>query len=301
MNQQLNGKDCSLNYLEKVSESVEDFIYIAKWGLSSNRQILELTKQLHARFLVWSKWFFSEDKEKHILNRVYEQFTGGITKLKRHTTIDELDWTLVTQLTEDWERRVRSDKEFDNAWLEGLQEGFNTGGKAFLSRLGIRASFELRDPQVITQLENRVNLMRKDIDDFTFNRIKGVILDSYYNKGEHPFDTARRIHTEFQDIERSRAKTIARTETNWAMSTANLESMKRSQIQNKKWLTTSGACEECAPLNHEVVPVNSTFSNGWNSPADAHPCCRCAISPAMLRGAEPGQYWDGAEMASIGD
>ena len=300
MNQQKNGMDYSLNYLDAVNDSIEDFIYICKWGLSSNRQILDFTKKLHARFMVWRKWFFSEDRDKRILSRVYTEYSKGVKKLKRHR-IDDVDWTLISSLTQDWEYRVRSDEEFNDIWMEGLKTGYDTGGKAFLGRLGIRASFNLRDPGVITQLKNRVNLMRKDIDDFTFNRIKGVILDSYYNKGEHPFATARRIHMEFQDIERARAKTIARTETNWAMSNANLESMKRADIQYKKWLTTRGACEECAPLNREVVPVEGAFSNGWQSPADAHPNCRCAISPSMIRGTAPVQYWNGESMENIED
>jgi SPP1 gp7 family putative phage head morphogenesis protein len=168
---------------------------------------------------------------------------------------------------------------------------------------GIRvgASFNLRDPAIIDLLKNRVNLLRPAVDDFTFNQIKATILDSYYYKGEHPYKTARRLRGTFTETYRNRARTIARTETNWAMSEANLESMKRAEVPFKKWLATQGACEECAPLNKEVAEVGRPFSNGWNSPADSHPNCRCAVAPKMRKGQKPSRYWDGESLQLIED
>ena len=293
---------------EKVKDALDDFIYIMKWGLSSNSQILNLSSVIHNRFLLWQKWFFEENAKNGILGRIYDESTKGIQKMSRPVLVDSLDWSLINNLMQGWETKIRNDKEFNKLWLGGLKQGYNSGGRAFLSYLGIRrpdssiskfrigASFNLKEPLVLDMMQRRVNLLRPEVDDFTFKQVKSTILDSYYNKGEHPYDTARRLRGVFDETYHNRARTIARTETNWAMSEANLESMKRAEIQFKKWLTTQNACDECASLNKEVVEVNQPFSNGWDSPADAHPCCRCAISPAMRKGEKPSRYWDGESL-----
>jgi hypothetical protein len=102
---------------EAVREAVEDFVYIMKWGLSSNRAIQDLSAAYYKRFLLWQKWFFEENAEKGILYKVHAEYTKGMKKMKRPERVDDLDWTLIDNLTLDWTSKVRNDKELDKIWL----------------------------------------------------------------------------------------------------------------------------------------------------------------------------------------
>ncbi len=87
---------------------------------------------------------------------------------------------------------------------------------------------------------------------------------------------------------RSRARTIARTETMAAMNAGSVASYKQArdegflgQDSGKEWIITPDEqlCEICAPMEGEVVPIDDDFSNGFAHPP-AHPNCRCATGPA---------------------
>lgn len=84
-------------------------------------------------------------------------------------------------------------------------------------------------------------------------------------------------------LRRARARTIARTEIQRAHNQGRLESYRQlmdaglvSPQAQKKWVISPfDVCPICVPLSDELVAVNSTFSNGSQTPP-AHPNCRCS-------------------------
>jgi hypothetical protein len=86
---------------------------------------------------------------------------------------------------------------------------------------------------------------------------------------------------------RERAKTIARTETITALNRGQQESWKQAQKEGfiskeaeKEWITTPmDACEICADLDGQTVPVKDMFESleGSLIGPTAHPRCRCAV------------------------
>ena len=88
---------------------------------------------------------------------------------------------------------------------------------------------------------------------------------------------------------RSRAETIARTETMAALNAGQLSGMKEALAEDlldpedagKEWMVTpdDALCEICAPMADESVHIDEPFSNGLDTPP-AHPNCRCTIAPA---------------------
>jgi SPP1 gp7 family putative phage head morphogenesis protein len=80
-----------------------------------------------------------------------------------------------------------------------------------------------------------------------------------------------------------RAKTIARTEIMGALNAGALEQARQRaeagiyKNPQKKWMITRDevTCPKCRPMEGQVQPLLSPFSNGVMMPP-AHPNCRCA-------------------------
>ena len=112
-----------------------------------------------------------------------------------------------------------------------------------------------------------------DISDTTLNAVReklGIALDNGLSVQE--FADLLDTSGVFGD---TRALMIARTETSLAHNEGAIESYIASGVVGEKeWLIASDACDECLPYNGEVVPVESTFSNGEYAPP-LHPNCRC--------------------------
>lgn len=82
---------------------------------------------------------------------------------------------------------------------------------------------------------------------------------------------------------KSRATTIARTETAAAYSQGSIAAYRESGVvSHLEWLTADDdlTCDICAPLSGKRVKLDSDFADGIGFPP-AHPDCRCAISPVV--------------------
>lgn len=97
-------------------------------------------------------------------------------------------------------------------------------------------AFELPDPAAIAYLDRRENLL-KDIPNEIHSQIKEE-LNEGITAGESMADLTKRITSTFEDIGKSRAKTIASTETAAAYGFARHESMVACGITRKSWLTS---------------------------------------------------------------
>lgn len=95
--------------------------------------------------------------------------------------------------------------------------------------------------------------------------------------------TMRLIREEFGEMSRSRARSIATTEINDAMSEAALRKVKAVGLDGKRWIRSPGACPICeANAAQGIIPVDDYFQSGHKRPP-AHPGkCRCAVAGARL-------------------
>ena len=83
----------------------------------------------------------------------------------------------------------------------------------------------------------------------------------------------------------SRAEMIARTETNNALSQAQLQKMQDMDITGKEWITAGDDRVSDACLQNEAdgaIPRDQSFSSGAMAPPE-HVNCRCSLAPVMLK------------------
>ncbi len=123
----------------------------------------------------------------------------------------------------------------------------------------------------------------KGIDEETRRRLARVIGDGIKNKRGVPGLTAD-IRKTFTDMKANRAPAIARTESADALEQSFMDRSKDMGVTGKRWVTFN-PCEICEANEAEgVVPLDHVFSSGHERPT-AHPNCRCALAPVMLKDA----------------
>jgi hypothetical protein len=217
------------------------------------------------------------------LEKAYEQNVREAGPVKPRNPLYD-DWLdpLLKAFRADLLYRVNS--HMATAYLSGSVQMTSYGA----TKLGIPIAFEgppVR--QAIDWARDYSSKLVTKVDEETKNRIAQIISDGIDNK--RGIDgIARDIKADFADMGRidemgkTRATMIARTETNSALSTASMDRMHDMGVDGKQWICDFEACELCmANANEGVIPIDQEFASGvMNSPQ--HPRCECAISPAML-------------------
>lgn len=120
------------------------------------------------------------------------------------------------------------------------------------------------------------------IDAYTLKVMRSVIAEGIEEqKGVE--GTMRAIRKEFKDMSVKRARSIATTEMNDAMSEASLNKIKNGTGGGKRWIRSPGACPICT-LNaaQGIIPVNQAFQSGHMRPPGHPGKCRCAVVGARL-------------------
>ena len=90
---------------------------------------------------------------------------------------------------------------------------------------------------------------------------------------------------------KSRAETIARTETAKALNHGTLKSYQSLGHEGKEWLTAGDdrVCDTCqAGQDEGAIPMGQVFNNGYDGPPP-HPNCRCTLLPVREMGRKMGQ------------
>ncbi len=184
---------------------------------------------------------------------------------------------------------------------------YDAGGRASQLRLGIRPSFDLRDPHLLDALKGRANLLSGGIADDVFNHLKTNIAESFYVKGQGVGQVASGLRKEFGWLSKTRSETIARTETLSVMSEATHTTMTASGVEYKRWLTTLDGKERDTHFeaHGQIQKTEEPFMVGGSSlmyPGDPGGApeeimnCRCDSIPVILedQGWNSGTVWDGA-------
>ena len=92
---------------------------------------------------------------------------------------------------------------------------------------------------------------------------------------------ARDLRKRFDDMSKTRAETIARTETCDALEQSFMDRAKDMGVSGKEWVVTD-PCPICqANGDAGAIPLDQAFPSGDMRPP-AHPNCRCALAPVMI-------------------
>ena len=133
-------------------------------------------------------------------------------------------------------------------------------------------------------LNSRVDIFMRQINDTTFKELDKQFQEST-ELGESRDLLVKRVEKTYGNIEKTRAKLIARTEVHGAMQKANIEGYSQSGATIKIWVAVmdSDTRDSHQALDGEEVDIRSPFSNGLMYPGDANGSaentinCRCTI------------------------
>lgn len=243
---------------------------IARWGLHEKR----LTKH-EASFQDLMKEFFKK-QERRIL-RNFDQLTQ-----KTFVKMTEEEISAVFDLINEIEVLKKEG-------AKGIAKLLQTAGGESLLELGIDIDFELK-PAVEKWVNAKVLKLAGNVNETTKRKIKRTLIQGI-EEGQTIEDMRKGIQGVFTQATTSRARTIARTETNSVINRGTIEAWKQSEIvEQKVWLTAPGAetpRHELVPgLNGQTVGLNDFFNvqgEMLDSPGDPSGSpenvinCRCAM------------------------
>ena len=134
----------------------------------------------------------------------------------------------------------------------------------------------------INYAQKRTAILVKGLNEETRDRMQLVIKKAIQEK-RGVDGLARDLRGQFDNMSRVRSKVIARTETCDALEQSFMDRSKEIGVNGKEWVVTDPCpiCEENG--NAGPIPINKLFPSGDMRPP-AHPNCRCALAPVMLKG-----------------
>jgi len=165
-----------------------------------------------------------------------------------------------------------------------LMEGFlREAGEDTAKLMGSETNFTLTS-EMTSWLDKKANVFAKQINDTTFEKLKGEFAESVANE-EPRRQLVKRIEDTYGNISKSRANTIARTEVGGVMTKGTFESYKQMNIPIKIWVSVNDAQTRSSHsmVDGEEKPIDTPFSNGLQYPREAGaPAeevinCRCQI------------------------
>lgn len=135
--------------------------------------------------------------------------------------------------------------------------------------------------QALAYAQKRTAVLVKGLNDETRDQMRGVIENAIKQKRGIP-GLSRDLRNQMDDMTKVRAKMIARTETCDALESAFMDRAKDLKVTGKEWVVTDPCpiCEDNG--NAGVIPIDKPFPSGDMRPP-AHPNCRCALAPVMLK------------------
>jgi HK97 family phage portal protein len=139
------------------------------------------------------------------------------------------------------------------------------------------------DEVLLSAIEGRVAFFTSSMVDTSFDILKSKIVAGIA-AGDGPDKIGRDIRSYFEDMSVSRGKTIARTETGFALSKATNDAYNQSSvITGKEWITAgdSNVRDEHVENDGVIVATGGSFPSGESYPAEHSINCRCVLAPAV--------------------
>lgn len=160
------------------------------------------------------------------------------------------------------------------------------GGTSVLSEISSDLAFDRLAPHVSAKL---AQLTRKivGIDDTVEKQLRESMVEGI-KAGETIPELAKRV-SQIMDASKSRATTIARTETGSAFSSGRVEGMRQAGVSKQEWLTAHDQFvrDSHQPLDGQVRGIDEAFDNGLmypndpNGPPEEVINCRCTVVPVI--------------------
>lgn len=185
-----------------------------------------------------------------------------------------------------------------------LREIVAQAGDEALALLGIGEEFKFTE-EVIEAVDNFGLFFAESVNTTTYEKLKNVIQEGIANNESIP-KISERVRDVFEEADKSRSVTIARTETIRANNLGHLEGYKQSGIVHaKEWMVAldERTCEFCLQMEKEysVRGLDEEFLtkgsilrgvNGGEMVIDysdlqappLHPRCRCVVLPVIKVG-----------------
>lgn len=164
------------------------------------------------------------------------------------------------------------------------------GAAESLSKWNITGTFDVKNPkfdEILTGFQNRI----KRVNQTTYDTIKELLKESYQNN-ESIDDIKKKLTETYDQFNKVRAQTIARTEMNGLVNGASHEAYRQNGIAWEEWLTAPGADnprhELLAGLDGQLRRLSEPFEVGGDLmlyPGDPSGSaentinCRCTVIP----------------------
>lgn len=120
-------------------------------------------------------------------------------------------------------------------------------------------------------LDKKTEIFAEQITTTTFKELQKEFQESL-DEGENRKQLVDRINETYGNISKSRAETIARTETHGVTQYGTLEGYKQASLPIKIWVwapgTKGGVRDEHLAMDGEEQPIGTSFSNGLDFPGD---------------------------------
>lgn len=179
---------------------------------------------------------------------------------------------------------------YHTAWLRRYRaligQTVQVGARGVSARVGL--SFNLRNPNAQAAIQRRVTKLAGNVSATTLQRVRDVITQAR-TEGVGVSEIARRIRADAFDgsITRTRAQTIARTETVGALNEGAYTAAQTSGVmRSKRWLSQRDGrvreshveAEEAGWIGLDAVfPNGLTYPHAPDAPAAEVVNCRCAM------------------------
>jgi HK97 family phage portal protein len=158
-------------------------------------------------------------------------------------------------------------QELMDSWLSGVWEN---GGESAARALGV--DFDLFDQQVITKMQNRLQVLADSVTKTTRDVLESQLLLSGVEGGESIEQLSKRISAVYDDLRGFRAERIARTETVGGFNAASREgALASGVVTSRTWLATKDTRtrESHNNMNGETLDnLDGAYSNGLMHPGD---------------------------------
>lgn len=155
-----------------------------------------------------------------------------------------------------------------------LAEAFADAGDA-----GVDVAFDLDNPFVQGVLKDLAKKI-KGVAETTKDEIRALI-GRQADEGWSLERLQKEIRDKGEIASRTRALTVARTETASAYSQGSIAAYQASGVvKQTEWLLGPDPCEICQALDGMTADLGEEFADGISGPP-AHPNCTCVLSPIV--------------------
>jgi SPP1 gp7 family putative phage head morphogenesis protein len=164
----------------------------------------------------------------------------------------------------DWEKYRIIYNEFGQLTLP---DAMSNWGNIELEALEVGISFNVQNPYIREAIFTRANKFADTVVNTTREWLHVIITDSI-ERQEGPYQLEKRIRAFYKDMSKTRAISIARTETIFAMNDAAERSYIQSGVVQFKQFYTSRderRCPFCASLHGKRLPVGVNYFNQGES------------------------------------